>query len=126
MSDNTSLADLPSTAVPSTLRKSLSATPLVNFGMLVLDMPVSSTEAVPKPKDDLAVEPDSATKLLPSPTIKFPSVTARPATSCNCASNLALGTVPLLRFEALRLEPSIKELSLLKPDRFILPLVSFF
>ena len=94
MSDKTSLAERPSIAVPSTFRKSLSATPLVNFGMFVLDIPVSNTAAVPSPNDVLAVDPDSATKLLPSPTIKLPLVTANPATSCSCASSLALGRVP--------------------------------
>ena len=82
--------------MPSTRRKSLSATPLVNLGIFVLEMPVSNTAAVPKPNDVLTVEPVSKTKFEPSPTIKPPLVTARPATSCNCASSLALGTVPLL------------------------------
>ena len=81
ISDNTSDADRPSMSVPSTLRKSLSATPEVNLATLVFDIPVSNTAAVPRPSDVLAVEPDSATKLLPSPTIKLPLVTARPATS---------------------------------------------
>ena len=58
-------------------------------------MPVSSTAAVPSPRLALAVEPDSATKFDPSPTIKLPLVTARPATSCSCASSLALATVPV-------------------------------
>ena len=52
-SGKTSLADLPSIAVPSTLRKSLSATPLVNFGTLVFDIPVSNTAAVPNPMSPL-------------------------------------------------------------------------
>ena len=40
------------------------------------------------------VAPDSKTKLDPLPTIIALSVTANPAISCSCASNLALGTVP--------------------------------
>ena len=83
MSDNTSLADLPSISVPSTLRKSLSATPDVNLATLVLDIPVSRTAAVPSPREVLTVAPDSATKLDPLPTIKLPSVTPSPATSCS-------------------------------------------
>ena len=39
MSDNTSEADLPSTDVPSILRKSLSATPDVKVATLPLDIP---------------------------------------------------------------------------------------
>jgi hypothetical protein len=41
---------------------------------------------VPKPKEVRAVLPDSATKLLPLPTIKLPSVGVRPAISSNCGS----------------------------------------
>ena len=100
ISDKTSDADRPSIAVPSTRRKSLSATPDVNTGTLPLLMPVAATAAVPRPRLVLAVAPDSATKLLPSPTMKLPLVTARPATSCSCASSLALGTVPLPNSEA--------------------------
>ena len=37
-------------------------------------------------KEALAVAPVSKTKLEPSPTIKPPLVTAKPATSANCAS----------------------------------------
>jgi hypothetical protein len=81
MSDNTSAADLPSIAVPLIRRKSSSAAPLVNTATLPLLIPVSVTAAVPRPSDERAVEPDSATKLLPSPTIKLPLVTASPATS---------------------------------------------
>ena len=81
--------------MPSTLRKSSSATPDVNLGTLLLDIPVSWVEDDPKPKEVLAVEPLSATKLDPFPTIKLPSVTPKPATSCNCASSLALATVPV-------------------------------
>ena len=40
ISDNTSAALLPSTAVPSTFKKSLSATPDVNTAKSPLDMPV--------------------------------------------------------------------------------------
>ena len=40
----------------------------------------------PNPKEVLAVAPDSATKLVPSPTIILPSVTSKPAKSDNCAS----------------------------------------
>ena len=39
----------------------------------------------PNPKDVLAVDPFSATKFEPSPTIKLPSVFARPATSARFA-----------------------------------------
>ena len=60
----------------------------------MFDIPVSKVEAVPKPNEALAVDPVSKTKFEPSPTIKPPLVTARPATSCSCASNLALATVP--------------------------------
>ena len=50
----------------------------------------------------IAVAPVSKTKLDPSPTINPPLVTAKPATSCNCASNLALATVPLAKFDAFK------------------------
>ena len=50
MSLKTSLADLPSIVVPLTLKKSSSATPLVNLGTLLLDIPVSRAEAVPSPE----------------------------------------------------------------------------
>ncbi len=53
-----------------------------------------TSDPIANPKLALAVDPLSATKLLPSPTIKLPFVTASPATSCNCASSLALATVP--------------------------------
>ena len=46
ISDKTSLADLPSMAVPFTLKKSSSATPLVNLGTLLFDMPVSKVAVV--------------------------------------------------------------------------------
>jgi len=59
----------------------LSATPEVNLGTFVFDIPVSNTAAVPNPNDVLAVAPFSATKFEPSPTIILPSVTAKPATS---------------------------------------------
>ena len=95
MSDNTSAAERPSIAVPSTFRKSLSATPLVNLGTFVLDMPVSNVADVPSPSDVLTVAPVSKTKLDPSPTINPLSVTAKPATSCSCASSLAFATVPV-------------------------------
>jgi hypothetical protein len=88
ISDNTSVADLPSTDVPSIRRKSLSAAPLVNTATLPLLMPVSVTAAVPSPNDVRAVESDSATKLEPLPTIKLPLVTASPATSCYCTCKL--------------------------------------
>ena len=47
---STSAALLPSTAVQSILRKSLSATPLVNCAILLLLIPTSKVETVPKPK----------------------------------------------------------------------------
>jgi len=47
ISDKTSLADLPSMLVPFTLRKSSSATPDVNIGMLVSDMPKVSAACPP-------------------------------------------------------------------------------
>ena len=71
MSERTSLAERPSIAVPSTRRKSLSATPVVNLGTFVFEIPVSNTAAVPNPSDVLAVAPDSATKFEPSPTINY-------------------------------------------------------
>ena len=40
----------------------------------------------PRPKDVLAVAPDSNTKLEPSPTIKLLSVGVSPAISVSCAS----------------------------------------
>ena len=43
-------------------------------------------DILPKPKEVLAVEPDSVTKLEPSPTIKLLSVGVSPAISVNCAS----------------------------------------
>jgi hypothetical protein len=62
---------------------------------LPADVPVFKTAAVPSPSDVRAVPAVSSTKLEPSPTIKPPSVTANPATSCSCASSLALATVPV-------------------------------
>ena len=50
---------------------------------------------IARPSDALAVLPVSSTKLEPLPTMKPPSVVARPATSCNCASSLALAIVPV-------------------------------
>ena len=44
----------------------------------------------PRPKEVLAVAPDSATKLEPSPTIKLPSVFANPATSVRLATIFCL------------------------------------
>ena len=41
----------------------------------------STLSPVPNPMDDLAVAPDSATRLVPSPTIKFPFVLATSAIS---------------------------------------------
>ena len=89
--------------------------------LVALISPVVPEAAVPTPKlsnctslpvsndkEALAVAPVSKTKLEPSPTIKPPLVTAKPATSCNCASNLALATVPLARllaFKAVNAEP---------------------
>ena len=46
---NTSDALLPSIDVPSTRKKSLSATPEVNTGTFVFDIPVAATAAVPNP-----------------------------------------------------------------------------
>ena len=46
MSLNNSLELLPSMAVPLTLRKSSSATPLVNLGTLLLDIPVDKVAVV--------------------------------------------------------------------------------
>ena len=46
MSDNTSEADRPSIAVPSTLKKSSSATPDVNVATLPLDIPELGTSDV--------------------------------------------------------------------------------
>ena len=43
---------LPSTVVPSTLRKSLSATPEPNCATFVFDIPTASVAAVPKPMSD--------------------------------------------------------------------------
>ena len=56
MSLASSLALLPSILVPSTLKKSLSATPEVNTATLPLDMPVAATAAVPNPKVVLCAE----------------------------------------------------------------------
>ena len=53
----------------------------------VLVRPLNVGEsAVPNPKLVLAVLPDSVIKLLPLPTIKFPSVGVRAAMSSNCGS----------------------------------------
>ena len=42
-------------------------------------MVLNSTESeVPKPKESLTVEPDSVTKVVPSPTIKLESVGVNP------------------------------------------------
>ena len=41
----------------------------------------SCVAIVPRPKDVRAVPPDSVTKFVPSPTIKFPSVGVNPAIS---------------------------------------------
>ena len=50
-------------------------------------MPVNCGESpVPKPKLVLAVFAFSATQFVPSPTIKLPSVTAKPAISAKPAS----------------------------------------
>ena len=46
ISDKTSLADLPSMLVPFTLRKSSSATPLVNTGKLPFEIPVDRVATV--------------------------------------------------------------------------------
>ena len=62
---------------------------------LPADVPVFKTAAVPSPNEVRAVPAVSKTKLEPSPTIKPPSVTASPATSCSCASSLALAIVPV-------------------------------
>ena len=86
MSLNTSDALRPSIAVPSTLRKSLSATPLVNLAIFVSDMPVSNTAAVPNPSEVLAVAPFSATHVDPFPTIKLLSVFAYPPNAVKSAS----------------------------------------
>ena len=48
------------------------------------------------PRDVLAVAPDSATQLVPFPTIIFPSVTANPAISARPAS-YAWTSVPMAR-----------------------------
>ena len=93
-SDLTSEADRPSTEVPSIRKKSSSATPLVNTATLPLLIPVSAVDDEPNPIEVRAVAPVSSTKFEPSPTIKPPSVTARPATSWSCASRRALATVP--------------------------------
>ena len=39
----------------------------------------------PKPKDVLAVAPDSATQVVPLPTMIFPSVAVKAAIEVNCA-----------------------------------------
>ena len=65
MSERTWLASRPSTDVPSIFKKSLSATPEVNTGTLVLDMPTVFVAASPKPKLPLDVEADATSlKLL--------------------------------------------------------------
>ena len=46
MSDNNSLALRPSIAVPLTLKKSSSATPVVKTGMFVFDIPVVNVDIV--------------------------------------------------------------------------------
>ena len=73
-------------AVPATLRKSSSATPLVNFGTFVSDIPVANTAAVPNPSEVLAVAPVSATHVEPFPTIKLLSVLANPPNAVKSAS----------------------------------------
>jgi hypothetical protein len=60
--------------VPLILKKSSSATVESATKVLPLEIPVFVTAAVPRPSDVLAVAPDSATKLAPSPTIKLPSL----------------------------------------------------
>ena len=49
ISDNTSDAERPSIVVPSTRKKSLSATPLVNTATFPLLIPVSAVADVPRP-----------------------------------------------------------------------------
>ena len=56
MSDSTSDAERPSTFVPSTRRKSLSATPVVAWKMLFSDMPTLGIDAA----DDAADDADEA------------------------------------------------------------------
>ena len=51
---------------------------------------------VPKPNDALAVLPVSKTKLEPSPTMKPPSVTAKPETSVSLALKACM-FVPMTR-----------------------------
>ena len=56
MSDSTSDAERPTTFVPSTRRKSLSATPVVAWKMLFSDMPTLGIDAA----DDAADDADEA------------------------------------------------------------------
>ena len=76
-------------------------------------------EAVPVP--NLAVGTRLVAKLAAS---KF--VNALPFKAGNVAGNLASGTVPELKLEAFKADPSMNPLSLLKPEIAILPFVSFF
>ena len=63
--------------------------PLATARSAPLQLPLLIVDAVakdPRPNDVLTVAPDSATQLVPSPTMKFPSVTDNPAISARPAS----------------------------------------
>ena len=77
MSDSTSDADRPSMAVPATRKKSSSATPLVNFGTLLLDIPVSS----------VAVAVIAVPLSVIASASSVPSISASPLMSSDPASN---------------------------------------
>ena len=115
ISDKTSLALLPSTEVPSILKKSLSATPDVNCATFVFDIPTASVAAVPNPNVDLCADASASSSnalpaevksyvpaLIPDPVncIPLSAADVNPANACSSASSLAFGTVPLAKLEA--------------------------